>query len=256
MAFRRGHRRKRKVVWLPNVGTNYDTGQNNGSQSRFIESTFGITLGAGNLPTFEAPLLLDNVPELEIGTTFATWQKQTLTEEQSFGYLLRRVVGKLIVAVTVPSGGNPAVLAPALWVTAGLIIRRVDETGVAVATGEQVSPQALSQVPDPWIWQRTWLLGTGGTAGPPSGGDANMTTLLGTLSSTNLSEASALTGTHMDAKTMRRVGPEERLFLDVGYREYGSAQPTNGNYSAFVGFDYRALGSIIVAAGNRRNASR
>lgn len=258
MAFRH-KRRKRRVTWLPNTGTPYDATLPNGEQSTFVESVVAFNLGPGNDPTLEVPLVLDNVSQetAAVGTFATAWQKQTLAEEVSYGYLLKRVVGKIIVAATGASGSSQANIPPAIWVAAGLIVRRVDEQGVAVAAGEQITPLALSQCGDPWIWRRVWLLGLAGSATGTNPGDANMSALLSTLSATNLSEASALTGTHMDTKIARRIGPEERLFLDVSIRAInGTPAATTDAISFYLGFDYRVLASVIPAAGNRRNASR
>lgn len=254
--FRR-RRRKTRVTWLPNTGTPYSGTFTPGEQSCFIEQNIGFALGGGNDPTLEIPLVLDNQNNILAAGSMLQYQQQTLAEDISYGYRLRRIVGEMFVGVSIPSGGDPAASPPAVVVGAGLMVRRVDEQNNSVVAGEQLTPLAISQVTDPWIWRRTWLLGVGGSAPGTNPGDAAMRALMASLPQFNfLSAQSSLSGTHVDAKTARRISREERLFLDFSVRSVGGELASVANLSFYCLFDYRVLGTVIPASGNRRNASR
>lgn len=70
----------------------------------------------------------------------------------------------------------------------------------------------------------------------------------------NQNMGSVMDGPHVDAKSQRRVGNEERLFLiaDAMVAVAGGG----GSFSVQWFADLRPVGSILKMAGNRRNASR
>lgn len=70
------------------------------------------------------------------------------------------------------------------------------------------------------------------------------------------SGASALDSGHIDQKTARIVGPEERLFLDVSVTALAQELENNGITFIDCAFEMRVLASIKSGSGNRRNASR
>lgn len=62
-------------------------------------------------------------------------------------------------------------------------------------------------------------------------------------------------GPHVDAKTARIVGPDQRLFLVVTNTIQGGSA-AGGVSSCEVITDLRVLASMRSSQGNRRNASR
>jgi len=236
-------RRKQRVVWLPPEPTN--------SIGAVPET------GWGNIPLFqisgqdpttnvEVPLVID--APVDPATS-------TLSDVESSGYRLRRIVGKIFVF-----GDTLDVLSgiALIGVTAGLIVRRVDAAGVSLAaqTGNNQSacnPSNLENWTDPWIWRRSWTL-----VNPNffTGVDPDLGFTGAHWNNVSLSGNSD--GPHVDQKTARIVGPEERLFLDISMTTLlGTDDPQNDEpYEAQVFYDLRVLGSMMVSTGNRRNASR
>lgn len=264
MAFRTKRRRPR-VVWLPNIGEPAYSGDDLSANPSFIHNTSTLTLGGGRIGTLEFALFQDNPPErypLGAAANIALWDRSSLASMVDYGYHLRRIVGKLHIHVATPAE-NPVLREHSgLVVTCGLMVRRVDsDSGLAEATGTEANASALATVRDPWIWRRSWLLRNGAipnilnTGASPVGAtdDANM---LLNSPFTPAGYGSVLDGPHVDAKTHRVVGPDERVFLDVTVRIpfADSGTPTDWDVSTF--FDYRDLATLRTNQGNKRNASR
>lgn len=232
-------RTKPRVVWLPATNNNSVSPDSRSGIGTFILST-GVD--ASNRNQAEVPILIDGNPSVLTAAT--------LDDVENNGYRLRRIVGKIFCFQQQVAGNNPA----AVIVTAGLIVRRVSPTtGFSLAfldgTGKQIDTQDLDNWGDPWIWRRSWVLAN---ALSTDGGDSTIADV-GPFS--NMEYGSVADGPHVDAKTARIVGPEERLFLDVtvGVLEGLTAGGVN---DVKVVFDLRCLASMRTGAGNRRNASR
>jgi len=242
-------RTKPRVVWLPNTEANgfgtTDTIYNAGT------ITIPAPAQSGDSGSIEFPIVTDGIQSDPLQPT------SSLADIEDSGYRLRRIVGKIYCfhsqSVGIPTGPSFT------FVTAGLIVRRVDPTTgaslAAIASAVQpfplIAPGFTTNQMDPWIWRRTWLLGDRGDvqgitatqdAGPPR----------------NYADAypgGIAEGPHVDQKTARIVGPEERLFLDVSATVFAQ---NNGATQATIGvaFELRVLASMRTSVGNRRNASR
>lgn len=241
-------RRGPKVVWLP-VDLNNRLGAASPATAFVDSSHFTFTLtgpGAGIAPSTAAiPLVKDSEStsaQLNIDATIA--------DIASSGYRLRRVVGKLVVLVAqgVAAGAED----PTIYqVTMGVIVLKTDVTGVNTAQPADVySPEILNSVSDPWVWRRSWVLG-----------DQEGAATVGSLLRAPRSNIENYAGgnsdaSHIDQKTARTVGSEERLFLVATCRGLdGQPQAVNPGAISIVG-DLRMLGSIRTNLGNRGNASR
>lgn len=253
MARRFGRRRKPRVVWLPPTGQQINGGLTAGEQYSGGFFVGKVVLGGNHNPTISFPLVTDN-PSPNLSQALSVWRSGALTEDLEFGYRLRRIVGKIHVGTQHDETSNPSTRSNFISVTAGIIVRRVDDIGNAVAT--DVSTQDIQNNRDPWIWRRNWLLGTQHFLLDPD-----------PMSSFNLLPTNNVTAygggnhdaAHLDQKTARRVGPEERLFLDVslvsGLQLVGQDEADETiNFACH--YDMRFLASPYTAAGNRRNASR
>lgn len=229
-------RKSPKVVWLP-----LDAGNAVGSTDSSIFDTVVTpdVSAVGNSVTVEVPLVNDFVNQRMGGPNV-----NSLSDIENSAYRLRRIVGKIYTVLQINPGGVPG--APLIAITAGIIVRRMDETsGISLAiTAGTISPDSRDNTGDPWIWRRTWLIGDVTGSNSPVNAD-------------NWSFGpSALDGPHVDQKTARIIAQEERLFLDFSTRvivpapNAGTVQPI-----AFIG-DLRCLGSMRPGVGNRRNASR
>lgn len=238
-------RRKPKVVWLPCTNTfSTDPG---------LRTTWQVTNGPldttapGNGATLELPVVQDFTDKLP------TDAEASLADMESTGYRLRRIVGKVYVFLSQPGpglSGHSAVVG----VTAGLIIRSVaTATGASMASAfGQANVDDLDNSMDPWIWRRSWLLGISDTiaAGGLQFRDIPAQNFANQYPGGN-SE-----GPHVDQKTARIVGNEERLFLNVTARTIFNSINPDFTPSLVVMSELRALASMRVNQGNRRNASR
>lgn len=240
----RGYRRRRaRVAWLPNLPFASDAGEPLNILSA------GIPVDAtGKTSTLVFPLVKDEGPD-PLG--------QSLSDYTQGGYILKRIVGKLFVGMgQYPEGENTEL--PFSLVTASFEILRTDVTNVpAGITNKDVNYNSLLEdnERDPWIWQRSWCLSNGNSTINPTTGIGNS---FGYYPYTNAEYGSVADGPHVDAKTARRVGPDERLYLCVTttcIADYTAANPTVRDGGVDILFQYRVLG-VPVKMSNRRNASR
>lgn len=256
--FRR--RRKRKVQWLPEPGTQLV--QNGVAALDVFDNPAALEFVAVTQPgiptTFAAPLVTDQpVSETFAGSTVAVLQNTGLNQTNSFGYKLIRIVGDIFIACSLndTQAANP----PGVLVQAGIIVRRVDpRDGSPLATAEAQDVGAIGNVPDPWVWQRNWVLQA-----------RDRQTVVGrrVLSAiTRFPQSNIEYGTKhhiaIDQKTARRIGPEERLFFNLTAWQLPLNQTdvenvaTDDVLNLYVVLPYRVLGTVYTNAGNRRNASR
>lgn len=232
--------RKPRVVWFPQTNAN-SVGISPRDISVFQNFTVDVNGLAGDFAVGEIPLVIDGE-----GDPLAA--ANTLSDIENSGYRLRRVVGKIWVSIGTSDEDTPVEVV----VTAGIIVRRTNEqTGASyaleTANGELLSPGQIRNAGDPWVWRRSWRLGNNrATTASPD---------FPFLAETN-EFFSALDGPHVDQKTARIIGPEERLFLDVSSTIIVAGGNPALTLSAFVLTDLRVLGSMRTSSGNRRNASR
>lgn len=218
-----------------------------------IEIAFGTLHGAP--VSFDAPLVVDNpVDETFQGSSLATYQNLALNQLNEFGWRLRRIVGDIFIGVARQDA--QAANRPGVLIQAGIMVRRVDDAGNAVVPAAASIPGAIGNETDPWVWRRNWAFS--GKFVP------NSDSVLDAVNTFPPSTVDYGTKHHIaiDQKTARRLGPEERLFLNVVAWEL----PLNSDQAPHTAFDtsmtvyflmpYRVLGTVITAAGNRRNASR
>lgn len=243
MAFRRGFRRRKPTVnWLPTLG------QGDNSANLVIIGALGVD-PTGVISTTVHSLIPDYPAEAITGTT-----PQTLADFQGSGYRLRRIVGKFNCASSQNLGGDPTIYVPSTMVCAGLIILRVDDnTGAPLrsVTPSDYSPLGLENVRDPWIWRRSWTLSNSFAFG----GTTNAAEV--EFPRTNAEYGSAWDGPHIDQKTARRVGLEERLFLVISTQNV-ERSPRAANTAGLIYYNYEAryVSSPLRVSGNKRNASR
>lgn len=249
MAFRRGFRRRKQALqWMPPIGLettgdpplneypNWAAGQYDCTLQvpgrDFVTVTQALTW---DYPTEEQVVLNSGLPSL------ADWEASA--------WRLRRIVGKIFVGV------NLAGDAPAVLVSVGFIVLKVntDDGTPLKAGGVEIinyNPLTVGANRDPWIWRRTWLLGHGAGINTGQLGGAGVEG----LPAHNAMCGSVADGPHIDAKTNRRIGPEERLFMCLGAGNFCNPAEQNNNQLYWM-LDYRLLGSTMKAS-NRRNASR
>lgn len=246
-------RRSPRVVWLPPTTQNAVGQQPAGEESAWKRFIIEIGPGAvvGSTVVGEVPIVID-------GTDDPTNAFASISDLYNSSYRLRRIVGKIFFSARDQSNEPGQDNGPrVLGITAGFIVRRSDPNGQSFAgltgLGREFNPSLIANSNDPWIWRRSWIIGRISPAVTPD--DA-----FPVLPNTNFGTAgaSALDSGHIDQKTARIVGPEERLFLDVSVTMLANdgAPLNDGITFVDVVTELRVLASIKSGSGNRRNASR
>jgi len=261
-------RRRTRYTWLPNLGQEVSTTEPSEFLSNF---NLGLTAPAdGGQEVGVTPLIYDFVQEQDdITAEFASLNFLIGNE-----YLLRRVVGKIHVAYAwfIQTGVGttiPASEVLAVQCTVGLFVARAgdvsDGTGGNGPIGSQAAgiavrnynPQARDCIREPWLWRRQWVLGTGidnagqanDVSGNPRIANGNFHDSRG-FPATNAHYGSVADGPHIDAKTLRRVGQNDRLWLAATVNYYPpNTQQVNANIpqGVTINVDLRFLGALRKA---------
>lgn len=248
-----------RVVWLPQTNANSIDNSQSVYQGRTLTVPVG---GTGTTAATELPLVLDSQQSATLNA------EPSLSDIVSTGYRLRRIVGKLWVLCGQSSPENLTDTDIAWIVTAGIIVRRADTiTGASLSalsdpTEQNIHPGIIDNTGDPWVWRRSWLLGDNFALANRydfgiNPGVAPTFGIVDRFMQANWEAGSVADGPHVDQKTARLVGPEERLFLTVSATTAVEATPAATiakNITFFT--DFRVLGSLRTSSGNRRNASR
>lgn len=236
-------RRRPRVVWLP-VDRNNRAGSNPATSGTDSSLWVGnLTVGGGVIAAEVFPVVGDAPTNLALSGSSVG---PTLSDIEDSGYRLRRIVGKLFVGFDQIDSGPTEVI-----VTAGFIILRCGPDGAPLAApgfanGGFYDPANIDNQADPWIWRRSWALSNGNA-------DPNIRTA--PWPGANTQYGSVADGAHIDQKTARVVGPEERLCLAVkAIATIDSADQTQG-FVELIG-DFRVLASMRTSVGNRGNSSR
>lgn len=232
-----------RVVWFPHTNANTLRFDDN-TFSNVIElelTTSGATVG--NTVTGFAPVIIDENADVQAGPT-------TLSDIENSGYRLRRIVGKCFVAKQqIADDGGALLLAAAAFII--LKVNPVGQPNAGEPAGgsfnvENLNLFRIENDDAPYIWRREWMLQNSLATGNTTSAD---------YPHTNSEYGSAADGPHIDQKTARIVGQDERLFFvcSVMNLNLGAAQTDN---NTFFHVTTRVLGSMRTSLGNRRNASR
>lgn len=246
-------RRRTKYQWLPNIG---QAGVNNQTEedSAFISAVFnGAISDGGQTNLLIAPLIHDTPKE---GATDSGVIGTPLAYLIGNDYILRRIVGKCFISQGQRS--TEAVNTSVIH-TVGIFIARADDENVGTGTNGPVGssalvtalqdygPQHLDVIREPWIWRRSWILSVTSanpavTIPPQPLGDER-------YPGTTAGYGSVLDGPHIDAKTVRRVGQDNRLFVAWQARTFpiNIGGDVNENHSALMTLDLRLLGRLTKA---------
>lgn len=161
-------------------------------------------------------------------------------------YFIKRIVGKVFVSLNQQAN---ATTAQGVLVGAGLFVARAADDdqspGVPVpiagtsasAQVDEYSPLRAENIHEPWIWRRVWQLGN------------QLTTIadfqgISLFPRTNADYGSVADGAHLDAKTARRVGENERLWFIVAARNLPLNAVVDNVSFVRAYIDYRVLGAM------------
>lgn len=267
----RRFRRKRTQIWMPTYGNVNDPDE--------LDSVIG-TAGAVNVlqdgsTTVDAfPCTFDDT-QSAYATQFGPVQNTLHDIVSGQEWRLLRVVGKFHASFGGLSGGQDPTFypPPAAEVALGLIVLRTDEEGNIQADINEVNPLAQESANDPWIFRRKWVLSSC-IYNPPSASSSNpigysLNTIAGAMFEagkrwpvTTSGYGSVADGPHIDQKTRRLIGREERLYWMIAARMWDPSKliSSTGGLTApgsiFFNLDNRFVGRLSSRMGNRNNASR
>lgn len=265
MAFRsfRRFKRKPRVTWLHNTGTEYGAqrGIDAGSPGeQFSGFEFVLAISDNGQPrTVEVPLVLDtSIEDTQTGLGLNVVQRQGLNLNEQWGYRLRRIVGKCNIMHFQDALGQNLGATDPVYVKYGFMVRRIEpELGTAFASGIETDLTNRQNVTDPWIFQREHIFGgSGDPLTTPSARELNAL-----YPRFNFETGGVKDGPVLDIKTARTIKQDERLFFDLTVTKLPIQTAgntfTGTNQALYILFNYRVLATIFSTnASNRRNASR
>ena len=245
MAYRR---RKNRGTWLPTIGSPLEE-----------DSNFVLSGQAIQLPVLEDQIITTIIPVTADAPTYQDDQRPAtsiMADVIGNEYFLDRIVGKLFLQTRPANNGVNELWAPVL-VGAGFFVARADETvpnhgqpvgaQTPVEENNNYSPLDGDTIREPWIWRRTWILGCANNfSWGPGGQQAALNA--SSWPSANYSYGSVLDGPHIDAKTKRRVGQQDRLWFAIAASFVpGLGTPGDGlvePMSVDAYLDYRLHGAL------------
>jgi len=217
-------RRRPSVVWLPIFGTDFSDGEGLQSSAGGLNGTTANIPNDGKFINDVNPVTFDYTDSATAEEDDQARSLQDLTAGNE--WRLRRVVGKFhCAAVTEAVSGTEL---PTLDVAAGFIILKTDDSGNPDHTGDwynKEGPLAQDGAENPWIWRRRWILtpwnesvtyDASNTSGNILSALAAINATLrgnGRWPSTTAGYHSVADGPHIDQKTARRIGRQERLYF-------------------------------------------
>lgn len=191
-------------------------------------------------------------------------------------YSIRRIVGKCFVAsralFKTTSQGNLNSSSPLFLVTSGLFIARAGAEDISATNPDtpigwateglyDYNPDIPNAIREPWIWRRQWIIGNSAISQQLW---QNMTVdpvtstpiLAFDQPNNNWIGRAVADGPHIDAKTRRRVGNDDRLWWTVFAQNWPRDSDATNDFTENVDIDchldIRVFGALRKAR-NRGN---
>jgi len=240
-------RRRSKGTWFPVLGDQAGS-EGNGSTVAGVDQSIPVAANGGVSTRFHV-LTLDAPRETQSDDF-------TLADTLGSEYLLRRIVGKFH-GFHVGSDETPL----HALVCAAFFVARADSENSFYPLGadtnlltpgstanESYSPLEQQTQREPWIWRRTWILGAYAVTREFNNVAGTITTVpndyipAGTWGYNSVAD-----GPHVDSKTLRRVGQDDRLYFCVSTVRWPiSQEPDPQQEDSFIAYhlDYRIFGSL------------
>jgi len=262
---KRFSRRRPSVVWLPTFGTDFSDGEGQYSNANGLNGVVFVPNDGKFVNNIE-PLTFDYTDSASAEEDDQQRSLQDLSSGNE--WRLRRIVGKFHCAAVATEVVSGQTILPTVDLAAGFIILKTDDDGNPQRSADYYAKEApLSQdgAENPWIWRRRWLLTPlpeqivwDQAATNLTQASVDFSSFLGgngRWPSTTAGYHSVADGPHIDQKTARRIHRAERLYF------WMTARAQDNGTDAVVAslnfqLDYRLLGSVRGATGNRKNASR
>lgn len=238
MAYRK--KRRAKYTWLPVLGSELES-TTPGLYINKWGRDFNITAAPESLGICR-PLTADLPRDEDLTTADPGVLSDSIGQE----WFLRRIVGKLFIRWGANAGGDSATN---IKIAAGFFVARADHIDGDIPAGGDSSwtgninpgvynmfdPSSNATIREPWIWRRTWIIGN-----PDIDTDTSWPKGLAPYS--NATYGSALDGPHIDAKTMRRISNDDRLWFAMSATTWPFGSSGGGNIIANL--DIRLLGAL------------
>lgn len=229
-------RRKRRGFWFPNQGTVGPEGADDDDDYGLyiqLEVSGSGGANAGRTRQFITDLTFDRPLEDDRNET------NRLNVVVGGEYILRRIVGRLFASRGMLSASNAEQRAPAIQLTCGFFVARAADSGVNNADApigtetenesiENYCPAGNQNIREPWIWHKRWILGSTAEVNNDNGApgiNTVQTDPLGLMSypRTTMGYGSKFTDGSIDAKTIRRVSNDDRLWFVAAARFLNNA---------------------------------
>jgi len=259
----RRRRRRFKGTWLPNIGTVPTDPTNLTSATAGRETVLVWDPAADTQPTVGVIPLTFDTPQ----------EPDAFTSDIPMGYFLNneyklvRLVGKLFATPlwnAISNDTNPILTnPPAILYTSGFFIARAQDEldtnggadvpiGFATSFLTSYNPDIPDTIREPWLWRRQWILGNNRlldhlrTNGFTNSGAIDPIWAHAALPPTTANYGSVADGPHIDAKTRRKVGNDDRLWWAQSiqpYPRFGAGSfPYTGVIQLQAHLDYRLFG--------------
>lgn len=244
-------RRRTRGTWFPTIGTAINSQiPDEVLNGRAFNIPVQSDANGGVINTIITPLTFDRPFE---GDT-ANQALDSLSDIVGSEYVLQRIVGKLFIErqgnLDQTTDQDPAVL-----VGAGFFVARANDADVGGGDGTPIgsatqperrdnySPLEADVIRDPWIWRRVWVLGS--SIWPPQTTLVNDGRSARNYPPSTAHYGSVADGPHIDAKSKRRVGQDDRLWFAVSTTTYPPGAVNPAVDQTVRGYlDYRIYGSL------------
>lgn len=238
-------KRRARYTWLPTIGTD---GQQEGGTDNASGREFALSVpqdGSSNVILSE--LTFDEPSEGDfLDSTFSK-----LNEIIGNEWYLKRIVGKLFAGINQNNPGAGEDTVGGALFAAGFFIARADDRNVAGTAKQPIGAASLAErienyspigeenIREPWIWRRAWVLSNQvGTPNPNSFDQFPRNTA---------EYGSVMDGPHIDAKTSRRIGQDDRLWFAVAARTLPIGNVFDNIVQINGYLDFRILGALRKA---------
>lgn len=205
-------KRRNRGNWIPVLGHRDIQGENEYAYSDFYIDKAGLNVlpsgaqgGAqfGPIPIVPDFSLQQDAPGTDGGASLHD-------RVSGNAWMLSRIVGKAHFQCVSSSGEGPATAWPNILLTMGFFVARSDDQnqGLCDITGLEADPTQVDNATNPWIWRRSWILGSPASAAVNS------------FPFTTAGYGSVADGPHIDSKVKRFIPREHRLWWVVNARGY------------------------------------
>lgn len=245
-------RRRNRGTWFPTIGNQLIEGPPTTTVSG---RPFSFFLESGNIVTAISPVTFDFPIESDF-----TSENNSLADIIGSEYVLQRLVGKIFAHrfSDAVSGDTH----PAIYFGAGFFVARANDFDSGGGSDQPIgsasqqeqndnySPLTVENTREPWIWRRTWVLGS--AKGRSAGGGLERFTTTEIPAAYPASTAlygSVADGPHLDSRVKRRVSQDNRLWFVVSATAFPIGTTFAGTTSlAVTGIaDFRIYGSLRKA---------